>query len=176
MATPTPQTAGASNLSGLASRLVRDNLLSAADAERIQSTALSTKTSFVTQLVESKKLDSATIARVASDAFGIPLFQISALDMEHAPIKLVDEKIIRRHRVLPLFKRGTRLYVGVADPTNVAALDEIKFHTGLGTEAILVEEEKLADAIDKALDAQDTSLMDMSSADDGLENLEVLAG
>jgi len=175
MATPTPHATGASNLSGLASRLVRDNLLSTTDAERIQSTALSTKTSFVTQLVESKKLDSTTIARVASDAFGIPLFQISALDMEHAPIKLVDEKIIRRHRVLPLFKRGTRLYVGVADPTNVAALDEIKFHTGLGTEAILVEEDKLSDAIDKALEAQDTSLSDMTGGDEGLDNLEILA-
>src|SRR5258708_40077759 len=131
MATPTPQTVSTSNLSGLALRLVRDNLLSAIDADRIQTPALSSKTSFVTQLVESKKVDSTTIARVASDAFGIPLFQISSLDIEHAPIKLVDEKIIRRHRVLPLFKRGTRLYVAVSDPTNVAALDEIKFHTGL---------------------------------------------
>ena len=82
MAISTPQTANTSNLSGLASRLVRDNLLSTGDAERIQAQALSTKTSFVTQLVESKKLDSATIARVASEAFGIPLFQISALDIE----------------------------------------------------------------------------------------------
>ncbi len=177
MATPTLNTAAAStNLSGLALRLVRDNLLSATDAERIQAQALSTKTSFVTQLVESKKLDGTTIARAASDAFGIPLFQINALDLESAPIKSVDEKIIRRHRVLPLFKRGTRLYVAVADPTNVAALDEIKFHTGLGTEAILVEEEKLAEAIEKCLDAQDTSLVDMANADEGLENLEILAG
>jgi type IV pilus assembly protein PilB len=176
MATAIPQSANTGNLSGLALRLVRDNLLSAVDAERIQATAQSSKTSFVTQLVESKKVDSATIARVASDAFGIPLFQVSALDLENAPVKLVDEKIIRRHRVLPLFKRGTRLYVAVSDPTNVAALDEIKFNTGLGTEAILVEEVKLADAIEKCLDAQDTTLMDMSSADDSLENLEIMAG
>ncbi len=175
MATPIPQSANPTNLSGLALRLVRDNLLSAPDAERIQSQALSTKTSFVTQLVESKKVDSATIARVASEAFGIPLFHISSLDLEHAPVKVVDEKIIRRHRVLPLFKRGTRLYIAVSDPTNVAALDEIKFHTGLGTEAILVEEEKLAEVIERSLEAQDTSLMDMASGDDGLENLEILA-
>jgi type IV pilus assembly protein PilB len=177
MAISTPQPASVnSNLSGLALRLVRDNLLSSADAERIQSQALSSKTSFVTQLVESKKLDSATIARVASEAFGIPLFQINSLDLEAAPIKSVDEKIIKRHRVLPLFKRGTRLYVAVSDPTNVAALDEIKFNTGLGTEAILVEEEKLGAAIEKCLEAQDNTLMDMSTADDGLDNLEILAG
>ena len=165
----------ASNLTGLALRLVRDNLLSPADAERIQSEAHSKKTSFVTQLVESKKLDSPTIAKVASEDFGIPLFEISSLDLEMAPVKLVDEKIIRRHRVMPLFKRGTRLFVGVADPTNLQALDEIKFHTGLGTEPILVEESKLAEIIEKSLDAQDTSLSDLAG-DDGLENLEIIAG
>jgi type IV pilus assembly protein PilB len=165
----------ASNLTGLALRLVRDNLLSPTDAERIQSEALSKRTSFVTQLVESKKLDSATIAKVASEDFGIPLFEINSLDLEMAPVKLVDEKIIRRHRVLPLFKRGTRLFVAVADPTNLQALDEIKFHTGLGTEPILVEEAKLATIIEKSLDAQDTSLADLSG-DDSLENLEIIAG
>jgi type IV pilus assembly protein PilB len=165
----------ATNLSGLALRLVRDNLLSPTDAERIQAEALSKKTSFVTQLVESKKLDSNTIAKVASEDFGIPLFEINSLDLEMAPIKLVDEKIIRRHRVLPLFKRGTRLFVAVSDPTNLQALDEIKFHTGLGTEPILVEEAKLAIIIEKSLDAQDTSLADLAG-DDSLENLEIIAG
>ena len=165
----------ATNLSGLALRLVRDNLLSPTDAERIQAEALSKKTSFVTQLVESKKLDSNTIAKVASEDFGIPLFEINSLDLEMAPIKLVDEKIIRRHRVLPLFKRGTRLFVAVSDPTNLQALDEIKFHTGLGTEPILVEEAKLAVIIEKSLDAQDTSLADLAG-DDSLENLEIIAG
>ena len=164
----------ATNLSGLALRLVRDNLLSPTDAERIQAEALAKKTSFVTQLVESKKLDSPTIARVASEDFGIPLFEISSLDLEMAPVKLVDEKIIRRHHVLPLYKRGTRLYVAVADPTNLQALDEIKFHTGLGTEPILVEEEKLASIIEKSLDAQDTSLTDLAG-DDSLDNLEIVA-
>lgn len=168
-------TSTATSLSGLALRLVRDNLLSPTDAERIQTEALSKKTSFVTQLVESKKLDSATIAKVASEDFGIPLYEINSLDLEMAPVKLVDEKIIRRHHVLPLFKRGTRLFVAVADPTNLQALDEIKFHTGLGTEPILVEETKLATIIEKTLDAQDTSLADLSG-DDSLENLEIVAG
>src|SRR3989344_2572137 len=92
-----------------------------------------------------------------------------------APVKLVDEKIIRRHHVLPLYKRGTRLFVAIADPTNLQALDEIKFHTGLGTEPILVEESKLATIIDKILDSQDTSLADLAG-DDSLDNLEILAG
>ncbi|MFP5350259.1 MAG: type IV-A pilus assembly ATPase PilB [Gammaproteobacteria bacterium] len=171
MATVNPTT----NLSGLALRLVRDNLLTASDAERIQSEALSAKATFVTRLVESKKLDAATVARVASEEFGVPLFDINSLDVEAAPVKLVSEKILRRHRVLPLYKRGTRLYVALSDPTNLQALDEIKFHTGLGTEPILVEEDKLGVVLDKCLDANDTTLADIS-ADDGLENLEIIAG
>ena len=165
----------ATTLGGLALRLVRNNLLNSSDAERIHAEAASHKVSFVTRLVESKKVDSATIARVASEEFGVPVFQISALDLELAPIKLVDEKIIRRHRVLPIYKRGTRLFVAISDPTNLVALDEIKFNTGLGTEAILVEEDKLATAIDKCLEANDTTLMDMAG-DDSLDNLEILAG
>ena len=113
MATPST----ASKLSGLALRLVRDNLLTPADAEKIQAEAQTKKQPFVTQLVESKKLDSATIARAASQEFGIPLFDINSLDLEMVPAQLVAEKIIRRHHVLPLYKRGTRLYVAISDPT-----------------------------------------------------------
>ena len=171
MATPN----AASKLSGLALRLVRDNLLTPADAEKIQITAQTNKVPFVTQLVQSKKLDSATIARAASHEFGIPLFDINSLDLEVVPTKLVAEKIIRRHHVLPLYKRGTRLYVAISDPTNMQALDEIKFHTGLGAEPILTEEEKLVTAIEKCMEAADTTLDDLTSGDDGLENLEILA-
>jgi len=170
MATPSPAT----NLSGLALRLVRENLLTPNDAEKIQTEAVAKKLPFVSQLVESKKLDAGTVARVASEEFGVPLFKIESLDIETAPVKLVSEKIIRRHRVLPLFKRGTRLYVAVGDPTNIQALDEIKFHTGLGTEPIIVEEDKLNNAIEKTLEAHDTTLMDLSS-EDGLEALEIVS-
>ncbi len=167
----------APSLSGLALRLVRDKLLSPAEAERLQSEAQLKKTAFVTQLVDSKKLDSGTIARVAASEFGLPLFEVGALDLDQAAIKLVDEKIIRRHRVLPLFKRGTKLFVGISDPTNLQALDEIKFHTGLGTELILVEESKLSAIIDKALDAADKALTLIQFADgDDFGGLDITGG
>jgi type IV pilus assembly protein PilB len=164
----------ATNLSGLAARLVRDNLLNATDAEKIQAEASAHKTSFVSRLVESKKLDSAVIARAASEEFGVPLFEITSLDLETAPVKLVDEKIIRRHLVLPIYKRGNRLYVAIADPTNLAALDEIKFNTGLVTEPILVDHTKLGGAIDKCIEAHDTTFQSLST-DDGLENLDIVS-
>jgi type IV pilus assembly protein PilB len=165
----------APGLSGLALRLVRDKLLSPAEAERLQNEAQIKKTAFVTQLVESKKLDSGTIARVASSEFGLPLFEVGALDLEQTPIKLVDEKIIRRHRVLPLFKRGTKLFVAISDPTNLQALDEIKFHTGLGAEPILVEEGRLGAIIDKALEAADQTLIQLTGGDD-FEGLDITGG
>ncbi len=169
MAIPTP----ASNLSGLALRLVREGLLPAADAERLQSEANTRKIPLITHLVSSKKLSSGTIARAASEEFGVPLFEISSLDADAVPVKLVDEKILRKHNVLPLFKRGNKLFVGVTDPTNLQALDEIKFNTGLVTEPILVDETKLALSLDKLLDAADTTLSDLAGGADDLENLDI---
>lgn len=171
MATPTTAT----RLTGLALRLVRDKLLTADDAERLQDGAIAEKKSFVAYAVESKKVDSATIAQIASEEFGVPLLDIRALDIEAAPTGLVSEKILKRHHVLPIYKRGTRLYVATSDPTNVVALDEIKFATGIITEPILVEEDKLGEAIEKFLEASDTTFADLDSDDsfDGLEDLEV---
>jgi len=167
MATPN----AANTLNGLALRLVRDNLLSTAEAEQLQNKAQSQKKLFVSYLVESNKLNAATVARAASIEFGVPMMDIDAIDPEILPKGVVDLKIIERHQVLPIFKRGTRLFVAVADPTNLQALDEIKFNTGLGCEPILVEQTKLAKAIESAVEDQDTSLSDLGG-DDGLEDLD----
>ncbi|MEK7304478.1 MAG: ATPase, T2SS/T4P/T4SS family, partial [Pseudomonadota bacterium] len=169
MAIPTP----ASNLSGLALRLVREGFLPVADAERLQNEANTQKLPLISHLVSSKKLNSGTIAKVASEEFGVPLFDITALDIEHAPFKLVDEKILRKHRALPVFKRGNKLYVAVADPTNLQGLDEIKFNTGLATEPVLVDDAKLALALEKMLDAADTTMTDFAVGGDDLENLDI---
>jgi len=170
MATNTQQV----TLSGLASRLVNDGSLSEADASLAHEQALKNKIPFVTHLVQKKLLSALTIANAASQEFGVPLFDISTMDMEAADTKLVEEKLVRQHHALPLFKRGGRLYVAVSDPTNLQGLDEIKFHVGANTEAILVEEDKLADAIDKAMDAQDTALADLNDSD--LDDLEISGG
>jgi type IV pilus assembly protein PilB len=159
------------NISGLAHRLVRDDLLTEETAQKALKQAKSQRTAFVTYLVEHKILDSGKIARAASQEFGVPLFDLDVLDLEQAPIALVEEKLVRAHRALPLFKRGNRLFLGVSDPTNMEGLDQIKFHTGLSTEAIIVEEEKLARTIDSALDAQETAITDMMDAD--LDNLDI---
>ncbi len=173
MATVNPMVNDGVLLTGLAARLVRDQLLTPAEAERLNAESVTNKVSFVTRLVESKKLDSLTIAKVASEELGIPLLDISAFDSETFPIKLVDAKLIRRHRALPIFKRGNRLFVAVADPTNLTALDEIKFNTGLLPEPLLVEEGKLAQLIDRNLGGAGGSLADMA-ASESLENIDTV--
>jgi type IV pilus assembly protein PilB len=159
------------NISGLAHRLVRDDLLTEETAQKALKQAQTQRTPFVSYLVEHKILDGGKIARAASQEFGVPLFDLDVLDLEQAPITLVEEKLVRAHRALPLFKRGNRLFLGVSDPTNIEGLDQIKFHTGLSTEAIIVEEEKLARTIDNALEAQETAITDMMDAD--LDNLDI---
>ena len=171
MATVHPMVNDGVLLTGLAARLVRDQLLTPAEVERLNAESQTNKVSFVTRLVESKKLDALTIAKAASEEFGIPLLDISAFDSETFPIKLVDAKLIRRHRVLPIFKRGNRLFVAVADPTNLTALDEIKFNTGLLPEPLLVEEGKLGQLIDRNLSDPGDSLADMAVSE-SLEGID----
>ncbi len=169
MVTPNPKI----QITGLARRLVQDGLLDETKAEEAYLAAKKKKVAFVTYLVETKILDSKPIALAAAQEFGVPLFDISTMDLEVAPVKLVDEKLIHKHHALPLFKRGNRLFVAVSDPTNLSALDEFKFHTGISTDAVLVEEDKLTEAIENALNAHDTSMDDL--LDDDLDNLSIEA-
>ncbi len=159
-------------LSGLARRLVVDDVLDREAATDASEKASSQKIPFVSYLVENGLAPADAVALAASQEFGVPLFDISALDLEQAPVNLVSEKLINRHRAMPLFKRGSRLFVGVADPTNLRGLDEIKFHTNLGVEPIVVREDHLGPAIEDALSAADTGFGDMDDAE-GLEDLDL---
>jgi type IV pilus assembly protein PilB len=157
--------------SGLAWRLVRDRLITEDQAAAAAAEAMRHRKPFVQYLVEQKVLDSRRIAIAAAHEFGVPLLDLSAIDLADLPLNLVDEKLIRKHRALPLFRRGNRIFVALSDPTNDQALDEIRFNTGLATDAVLVEEDKLAKAIEHAIDAQDTTMNDLMEAD--LENLDI---
>ena len=157
--------------SGLALRLVRDRSLTEEQATFATAESTRRREPFVRYLVEQKMLDSRRIAIAASHEFGVPLLDLSAIDLVDLPLNLVDEKLIRKHRALPLFRRGNRIFLALSDPTNDQALEEIRFNTGLATDAVLVEEDKLAAAIDHAIDAQDTTMTDLMDTD--LDNLEL---
>ena len=159
-------------LSGLARRLVADGLISDTDAQKAIDTAARNKTPLVTFLVEEGTAKARDIAEAASDEFGVPLFDLRSLDPEHLPKDLITEKLVRHHHALPLMKRGKRLYVGVSDPTNLAALDEMKFHAGMNTEAILVQEDLLSTMIERAFEDEMEEMGNLLE-DDTLDGLEV---
>src|SRR5690625_5531346 len=164
-------------LSGLARRLVSDGLLAQELAQQAQAQAMRERVPFVQHLVTAQVLDARTIAHAAADEFGTPLFDLDSLVTEHIPTQLVDQKLIQKHHTLPVMKRGNRLFVALADPTNLHALDEIKFNTGVNTEPVLVEADKLAAAIDRYLNAQEATLGDALGDLDGdeLDGLDVQA-
>ncbi len=164
-------------LTGLARRLVFDGLIDEAGIRRAQEAASKEKKSFVSHLVASKLVDGIAVAEAAADEFGIPFLDLRAFNIDLAPKKLVDSKLIRSHRIVPLWQRGKRLYIGMSDPTNLHALDQVKFHTNLSTEPIVVEESALNAAIDSYMAAQEESLTDsLGEMDDiDLENLDVQA-
>jgi type IV pilus assembly protein PilB len=157
--------------SGLAWRLVRDRLISQSQAETAAAEAAKRRQTFIQYLVEQKVLDSRRIAIAASSEFGVPLLDLEAIELHDLPLNLVDEKLIRKHRALPIFRRGNRLFLALSDPTNDQALEEIRFNTGLSSEAVLVEEKKLAAAIEHAIEAQDTTMTGLMDAD--LDNLDI---
>src|SRR5690554_38406 len=109
----------APTLSGLARRLVTDGLIDQELARQALAQASKEKVPFVQHLVNHAMLDARTIARVASEEFGTPLFDLDSLNRESIPTKLVSEKLIRKHHTLPLLRRGNRLFVAVADPTEI---------------------------------------------------------
>lgn len=160
-------------LNGLARRLVYDEVLDEDTVRKAQESAQKDKKSLVSYLVSKQLADGVRIAEIAADEFGIPFIDLRSYTTELAPQKIIDNKLIKLHRTLPLWKRGKRLFIGMSDPTNIHALDQIKFHTGLTTEPIIVEETALNAAIETYLTAQEESLTDSLGDMDGL-NLEDL--
>ncbi len=161
-------------LTGLAYRLVQDGLLDQEEAQKAYEAANKEKTPLVRHLVSSKTLSAKDIATSASNEFGVPLFDLDAMDMEMAATSLINEKLIKKHNALPLTKRGNRLYVAVSDPTNLQALDEIKFATDINTDPVLVEDDKLARLIEKTLDDMDDTMDGLDDAD--LDDLDISGG
>src|SRR5262249_26469559 len=167
-----------SGLGGLPQRLVQDGVVEEPAMLEALNAAREKKSSVVTQLVTSGAANARDIAIAASNEFGVPLFDLDSVNADLDTIKLVSEKLLAKHRVLPVFRRGKRLFLAVADPTNLHAIDEIKVQTGLGVEAIVVEDDKLQKAVDKAIEQADAQMPNLGGDDEGvdLEGLEVTGG
>jgi type IV pilus assembly protein PilB len=166
-----------SGLGGFPQRLVQDGVVDEPGMLAALNAATEKKVSFVTELVNSGAASARDIAVAAATEYGVPLFDLNALAIDLDTVRAVSDKLLVKHRVLPLFKRGKRLYLGVADPTNLHAIDEVKFQTSLSIEAIVVEDDKLQRVLDKAIEQVDTT-MPILGDEEGvdLEALEVSGG
>lgn len=159
------------SFSGLPQRLIQQELLTAEDIQQVQKQAREERVSLVHQLVASGKLSAKVVAATVAEEFGDPILDLSAFNRESLIKDLVDPKLITKHHVLPLFRRGSRLFVAVADPTNLPALEEIRFNTGLNVETIVVEQDKLTHWIDHLESEAEGSAFD--DLDDDMGDLDV---
>ncbi|MDH1109065.1 type IV-A pilus assembly ATPase PilB [Pseudomonas otitidis] len=158
------------SLTGLARQIVIANLLDERNAQQAQQQALRNKMSLVTYIVQNKLVKSRPLAEIAAEQFGVAFFDLGAIDKESQPKELISEKLIRQHRVLPLWRRGNKLFIGVSDPTNHQAVTDVQFSTGLTTEAILVEDDKLGEAIERFFDSANSGMEDLGDVDlDGVD-------
>jgi type IV pilus assembly protein PilB len=154
------------NLSGLARALAQHGLMTEYDAEAIQTQAQQASVTFVEQLLQGKRMSATQVAAFGSRAFGVPLMDLSAFDLDQINGELVDLKMAQSRRVLPLHKRGNRLYVATSDPANLQALEEVRFKTNLVVEPVVVEDDKLAQVIAKLVEAKGATLNEMAAMED----------
>jgi type IV pilus assembly protein PilB len=162
---------GAAPIGGLARQLIEDGLIDAGRAAEIAAEAQREGESFVARVVSRGVLSAAVLAKAACEQFSMPLLDLKAVDLSAAPLKKVSEALIRKHGILPLFERGRNLFVAVADPTDLEALDEFRFNTGMNIEPVLVEQDKLERAIENSFSAIDSAIAGLG--DIALDNLMV---
>ncbi len=155
---------------------MQDGIVSEEAVQEATEAARKAKTPLVSYLVAHELADSRAIAVAASHEFGVPLLDLDAIDIELETLRAVDQKLLNKHRVLPLIKRGQRLYLGISDPTNLQAIDDVKFQTSLRIDAVVVEEAKLQERINRALEAMDTTMSSLDADDFDLENQDVTGG
>jgi len=161
-------------LSGLARAMVQHGLLSEYDAETLQGQAQAANIGFVEQMLLSKRMTAMQVAMFASRAFGTPMMDLNGFDIDHIEKDLIDARLAASRRALPLHKRGNRLFVAVSDPANLQVLDEVRFKTNLVVDAVVVEDDKLAQTIAKFAETTGQKLSNLVS-DEDLE-IEVDAG
>ncbi|MEY2862484.1 MAG: type pilus assembly ATPase PilB [Pseudomonadota bacterium] len=155
---------------GLARRLVNEGVVSAENMQKALAESQRDKIALVNYLVSRKLANAAQIAWLIAREFGDPLFDLDSLDQEQIPKDIVDEKIVRQFGILPIFKRGNRLFVAMSDPTRVDAIDAIRFGSKLSIESIVVEDDKLSRLIERTYDSGGS---DFAGFDGDMDDIDV---
>ena len=163
-------------LTGLARRLLREGIVSRdALTEALQSSR-EQAASLLACLVSTGRGDAGRIAVAAAREFGVPALDLDAVEPGPEVSTLIPRELLTRHRVLPLMRRGKSLFVGIADPSNIQALDDIGFQTALRVEPVVVEFDKLEARITGSIRARDASIAAFDFADFDPEGLHAVDG
>jgi type IV pilus assembly protein PilB len=160
-----------SNLQGLARRLVAEDIVDAATAEKAIADSAKKNTTLLAWLIKNQTADPNRVAMAAAEEYGVPLIDIQAFDLSQAPIGLVSETLIEKHQALPLHLRGNQLFIAVKDPTDHLVIDEIAFSSGFHIEPVLVSSAQLASAIERAMEAT-SPVFDDFDEEEGLESVD----
>ncbi|MDB6097185.1 MAG: type pilus assembly ATPase PilB [Francisellaceae bacterium] len=159
-------------LGGLARKLIQVGLLSETIALQATIEANKAQLNFVSYIVANNIAKAYDIAVIAANEFGLPLFDLDVFDSQFTPVQMIKPGLMHKTHSLPLFKRGNRLFVALSDPTNFQAIEDIKFQTMTSPEAIIVEEDKLAMAIERVTSAHEISALG-NLEELGLDSLEL---
>jgi type IV pilus assembly protein PilB len=146
--------------------LVQQGLLAQVEGEGLQAQAKAAGENFVVHLIRTKRFKSPQLAAFSSITFGLPYFDLNAIDHQAIPVGVLDSKLIEKYRVLPLAKRGNRLFLGVSDPSNLQVLDDIKFQTGLAVDLVVLEEDKLSRYLEQHPETHEDDILKSIETDD----------
>ncbi|WP_332671529.1 type IV-A pilus assembly ATPase PilB [Aromatoleum sp.] len=163
-----PQTA----LSGLARAMIQHGRLSEADAVACTANAPGVPNGFIVELAQRKLMTPRAVAWFAAETFGYPLLDISAIDRAVIPRDAIDRKLMGKHQVVALGKRQNRLTVATADPSNMRALDEIRFQTGLQVDPVIVEADRLAQLSESLAESAEQTLKDLTGEEFDMDLLQ----
>ena len=154
-----------SSLSGVARVLVHAGKLTAKSAEDLVRSAKEKRSGFIASVIAAGAVSPAELAHTLSTALALPLLDLSAIDPQRLPRNVIESKLAAQYQVVVLGKRGNRLFIGGADPTDQEAVERIKFATQLSPEWVIVEHDKLSKLIDASTASANETIESMSSGD-----------
>ncbi len=158
-------------LPSLARKMVDTGLLSEEKALELAAQANEKRRTFTSHIVREKAVDALGFAHLAAEDFGMPLIDLAAVNLKYAPVKQVKEELLRKHLIVPILKRGNRLFVATADPGNKSGMDELTFTSGLAVEAVLAPYNAIEPALDRAMAGSSEAFSELTKGEDDLENL-----
>ena len=154
-----------SALSGVARVLVHAGKLNAKTAEELVRSAKDKRTSFIASVISAGAVSPADLAHTLSNALALPLFDLASADLQRLPRNVVDAKLAAQYQIVVLGKRGSRLFIGGADPTDQEAVERIKFATQLAPEWVIVEHDKLSKILEGTTSTATEALENLTSGD-----------